>query len=95
MSVLEKDLDPNVKIGIPLPMDHVDGSGFFQILIPDGRIGYTRAGVFGKNAEGLLTNPSGFVVQPEIEIPEGVTSLTYHLMVLSQYKYQVRLMLRK
>ena len=29
MSVLEKDLDPDVKIGIPLPMNHVDGSGFF------------------------------------------------------------------
>ena len=29
MSVLEKDLDPDVKIGVPLPMDHTDGSGFF------------------------------------------------------------------
>ena len=29
MSVLEKDLDPDVKIGISLPMDHTDGSGFF------------------------------------------------------------------
>ena len=29
MSVLEKDLDPDVKIGIPLPMNHFDGSGFF------------------------------------------------------------------
>lgn len=29
MSVLEKDLDDDVKIGIPLPMNHIDGSGFF------------------------------------------------------------------
>ena len=29
MSVLEKDLDPDVKIGVSLPMDHIDGSGFF------------------------------------------------------------------
>ncbi len=29
MSVLEKDLDEDVKIGIPLPMNHIDGSGFF------------------------------------------------------------------
>ena len=48
---------------------------FFRILNPDGRLSYTRAGVFGKNAEGLLTTPSGFVLQPEIEIPEGVTSI--------------------
>ena len=53
----------------------IDGSGFFQILMPDGQIGYTRAGTFGKNAEGLLTTPSGYVLQPEIEIPEGVTSI--------------------
>ena len=29
MSVLEKDLNPDVKIGVSLPMDHIDGSGFF------------------------------------------------------------------
>ncbi len=29
MSVLEKDLDPDVIIGLALPMDHTDGSGFF------------------------------------------------------------------
>jgi len=29
LSVLEKDLDDDVKIGIPLPMNHIDGSGFF------------------------------------------------------------------
>jgi len=29
LSVLEKDLDEDVKIGIPLPMNHIDGSGFF------------------------------------------------------------------
>jgi|TARA_B100002019_G_scaffold7497_1_gene5972 uncharacterized protein len=29
LSVLEKDLNPDVKIGVSLPMDHIDGSGFF------------------------------------------------------------------
>ena len=53
----------------------IDGSGFFQILNPDGTLSYTRAGTFGKSAEGLLTTPSGFILQPEIEIPEGVTSI--------------------
>ena len=53
----------------------IDGGGFFQILNPDGTVSYSRAGVFGKNAEGLLTTPSGFVLQPEIEIPEGATSI--------------------
>jgi flagellar basal-body rod protein FlgG len=43
--------------------------------MPDGRIGYTRNGAFGRNAEGSLTTASGYVVQPEIAIPEGVTNI--------------------
>ena len=53
----------------------IDGSGFFQVLMPDGRVGYTRNGAFGRNAEGLLTTASGYVIQPEVAIPEGVTSI--------------------
>ena len=53
----------------------IDGSGFFQVLMPDGRIGYTRNGAFGRNAEGSLTTASGYVIQPEIAIPEGVTNI--------------------
>ena len=53
----------------------IDGSGFFQILMPDGRVGYTRNGAFGRSAEGLLTTASGYVVQPEVAIPEGVTNI--------------------
>ena len=47
----------------------------FQVLMPDGRIGFTRNGAFGRNAEGLLTTASGYVIQPEIAIPEGVTNI--------------------
>ena len=43
--------------------------------MPDGRVGYTRNGAFGRNAEGLLTTASGYVIQPEIAIPEGVTNI--------------------
>ena len=53
----------------------IDGSGFFQVLLPDGRIGYTRNGSFSRNAEGTLTTPSGYVLQPEIQIPESVTQI--------------------
>ena len=53
----------------------IDGSGFFQALLPDGRVGYTRAGAFSRNAEGLLTTTSGYVVQPQIQIPEDATSI--------------------
>ena len=44
----------------------IDGNGFFQVLMPDNRVGYTRNGSFSRNAEGTLTTASGYVVQPEI-----------------------------
>ena len=53
----------------------IDGEGFFQALLPDGRVGYTRDGAFSRNAEGLLTTASGYVVQPEIQIPEGTNEI--------------------
>ncbi len=53
----------------------IEGSGFFQVLLPDGRIAYTRNGSFTRSNEGILTTASGFVVQPEIQIPEGATNI--------------------
>ena len=47
----------------------IDGQGFFQVLMPDGRVGYTRNGAFSRSADGTLTTASGYVVQPEIQIP--------------------------
>ena len=32
----------------------IEGSGFFQVLLPDDRIGYTRNGTFSRNAEVFL-----------------------------------------
>jgi len=49
----------------------IDGDGFFQVLLPDGQMGYTRNGTFGRNADGLLTTASGYAVQPEIIIPDN------------------------
>ena len=43
--------------------------------MPDGRIGYTRNGAFSRNSEGLLTTSSGYVVQPEIQIPLESTQI--------------------
>jgi flagellar basal-body rod protein FlgG len=53
----------------------IDGEGFFQALLPDGRVGYTRSGILSRNADGLLTTPSGYVVQPQITIPDDATSI--------------------
>ena len=53
----------------------IDGSGFFQVLRPDGRMGYTRNGTFSRNGEGTLTTSSGYVLQPEIGIPDNVSEI--------------------
>lgn len=54
----------------------VQGSGFFQILLPDGSSGYTRAGNFALDENGqIVTQGSGYVLQPAITVPQTATSL--------------------
>ena len=53
----------------------VDGDGFFQVLLPDGTMGYTRNGTFSRNAEGSMTTASGYVMQPQITIPSGAAQI--------------------
>jgi flagellar basal-body rod protein FlgG len=54
----------------------VQGRGFFQVLRPDGTLGFTRDGSFQVNAQGQLVNSSGYTVQPAITIPNGAQSIT-------------------
>jgi flagellar basal-body rod protein FlgG len=52
------------------------GKGFFQILMPDGSLAYTRDGSFQVNQEGQLVTSSGYQVQPAISVPEGALTVT-------------------
>ena len=54
----------------------LDGNGYFQVQLPGGQVGYTRAGNFARSPEGLLVTTEGYQVQPGISIPEGATSIT-------------------
>lgn len=54
----------------------LDGDGYFQVQLPGGELGYTRAGNFSRSSEGLLVTSEGYQVQPGITIPEGATSIT-------------------
>lgn len=47
----------------------VSGSGFFQVEMPDGTIGYTRDGSFNRDSTGMLVNNSGLPLADMIEIP--------------------------
>lgn len=54
----------------------INGSGFFQILQPDGTIAYTRDGTFQLNNQGQVTNSTGYLLQPTITIPSTAQSIT-------------------
>ena len=56
------------------PLDMViEGDGFFQITMPDGDIGYTRAGSFKINSSGDIVNSDGYPLEPSITLPSGPT----------------------
>ena len=54
----------------------LDGDGYFQVTLPGGTLGYTRAGNFSRSAEGQLITAEGYAVQPGITVPAGATSIT-------------------
>ena len=59
------------------PLDvAITGRGFFQILLPDGSLAYTRDGGFQMNADGELVNSSGYQLQPGITLPGDALSVT-------------------
>lgn len=59
------------------PLDFaIQGSGFFQILLPNGQVGYTRSGSFQPDAQGNLVTASGEQLQPAITIPTSATNIT-------------------
>jgi len=54
----------------------IEGGGYFQLQRSDGTIGYTRDGNFSRTAEGTLVNSDGLPLIPQIQVPDGTTSLT-------------------
>lgn len=65
---------PAQSTGLPYDV-MIEGDGFFQVQIPTDigeGVGYTRAGNFTRNSDGVLVlaNSPGYRLQPEIQIPE-------------------------
>ncbi len=54
----------------------IDGAGFFQVQMPDGRIGYTRAGNFNRAPDGTIVTSDGKPLLPQIQVPEDATGLS-------------------
>lgn len=50
----------------------IDGDGFFQVVLPDGRTGYTRDGHLQINRAGRLVTSQGNVLTPQINLPQDI-----------------------
>lgn len=54
----------------------IQGEGFFQVMLPDGGLAYTRAGLLGVSSDGTLTLGPGLRLEPPLRLPEGTSSFT-------------------
>lgn len=54
----------------------IEGTGFFQLTMPDGSDAFSRSGAMKKDSTGRLVTSDGFPIVPEIVIPENSTSVT-------------------
>ena len=59
------------------PLDiSIEGKGFLQVLMPDGTLAYTRNGSMQIDNQGQLVTPTGYQIQPAINIPIDAQSVT-------------------
>jgi len=54
----------------------IQGDGLFQVRKADGTIVYTRDGSFKVNSEGKIVTSGGYVLEPEITLPDSVQSVS-------------------
>jgi flagellar basal-body rod protein FlgG len=59
------------------PLDlAIEGAGFFQVTLPGGVTGYTRAGALHLSGQGQLVTAEGVPLSPAITIPANAVSVT-------------------
>ena len=60
------------------PLDlAIRGRGYFQVTLPtNNQIAYTRAGTLQVNNQGQLVTADGFLIQPQIAIPQNAVDVT-------------------
>ncbi|SLN62802.1 flagellar basal-body rod protein FlgG [Roseisalinus antarcticus] len=54
----------------------IEGDGYFEATLPDGRAAYTRDGGLKRTGEGLIVTSDGYPVSPEIVIPRDARSIS-------------------
>lgn len=54
----------------------IEGDGFFQVLLPDGTIAYTRSGAFKQDSTGRIVTSDGYPIEPAITIPADAINIS-------------------
>ncbi len=54
----------------------INGRGYFQVQLPSGDTAYTRAGNFSVNDQGQLVTSDGYLVQPQVTVPQTATDVS-------------------
>jgi flagellar basal-body rod protein FlgG len=49
--------------------------GFFQVMLQDGTIGYTRSGSWQVDGDGQIVNEEGLLLEPAVIIPEDAVEV--------------------
>ena len=57
----------------------ISGKGFFQITLPNGETAYSRNGEFKLNSDGAIVNGNGYLLSPDIVIPDNVEDVSVAL----------------
>jgi flagellar basal-body rod protein FlgG len=53
----------------------IDGAGYFEVTLPDGRAAFTRDGALKVTGDGLIVTSDGFAVAPEITVPPDARAI--------------------
>jgi flagellar basal-body rod protein FlgG len=54
----------------------IEGEGFFKITLPDGTTGYSRAGAFHLDAQGVIVTAEGYALEPQITVPANARAVS-------------------
>ena len=54
----------------------IEGEGYFEVTLPDGRAAFTRDGGLKRSGDGLIVTSDGFPVAPDITIPRDARSIS-------------------
>jgi flagellar basal-body rod protein FlgG len=54
----------------------IEGSGYLEVTLPDGRAAYTRDGGLKRSGDGLIVTSDGYPVVPNVTIPQDAASIS-------------------